>query len=206
MNYPSLELSEIKAFGESSLKSIHNPTSPLQVWIEKLLELSNQWKLEDDPYVWLSCLQAFLGVSEGNFGVGAILVDEKGDIMIQGHNKSFVPDFRSDLHAEMVILNEWEKQLSGPLENKSLNYKLYSSLEPCPMCFARLLCSDIKGIHYAAEDKLGGMVHRLEQMPPFFTEVAKRHEISRANASPDLLQAARDIMDISMGDLNQRIK
>lgn len=204
MNHASL--TDIKSSGELMLKAIKPAAAHIESWIHKLSILSNGWEHTDDPYVWLCCVQALEGISEGNFGVGSILVDEKGAVIIQGHNKSFVPDFRSDLHAEMVVLNEWEKQLEGPLEDKSLNYKLYSSLEPCPMCFARLLCSDIKGIHYAAEDKLGGMVHRLDKMPPFFTEVAKRHEISRADSSRELLQAARDIMDISMGELNQRIE
>lgn len=206
MNHSSLSFSDIKSSGELNLKSIKQASNLIQVWIEKLLALGDLWEHPDDPYVWLCCIQALEGVAEGNFGVGSILLNEKEEVIIQGHNMSFVPAFRSELHAEMVVLNEWEKQLAGPLEDKSLNYKLFSSLEPCPMCFARLLCSDIKGIHYAAEDKLGGMVHRLDKMPPFFTEVAKRHDISRADSSPALLQAARDIMDISMGELNQRIK
>ena len=206
MKKNAIKPSEIKSVGESKLQLIKSPSVLVKKWIDQLLGLSHGWTHKDDPYVWLCCVQALEGVAEGNFGVGSILLNEKEEVIIQGHNMSFVPTFRSELHAEMVVLNDWEKQLEGPLEDKSLNYKLYSSLEPCPMCFARLLCSDIKGIHYAAEDKLGGMVHRLDKMPPFFVEVAKRHEISRADSSTALLQAARDIMDISMGELNQKIE
>ncbi|MEM8888907.1 MAG: deaminase [Bacteroidota bacterium] len=172
----------------------------------QLLEWAGKWKLQDDPYVWLSCVEALEGVSEGNFGVGAILIDEAGDVLIHGHNHSFQPAYRSDLHAEMVVLNRWESYLKGPLKNKNNGLRLFSSLEPCPMCLTRLLYSEIKGIHYAAEDDLGGMQRYVERMPPFFRQVAERHNLSRAIASPELLQIAGEIMDINKENLDGQIR
>lgn len=203
---PVLRKDEIENKGREILKALPNSFPDISEKKIQLLGWAGKWKLEDDPFVWLSCVEALQGVSEGNFGVGAILVDEKGDILIQGHNHSFKPDYRSDLHAEMVVLNEWESHLSGPLENKDNGLRLFSSLEPCPMCFTRLLYSEIKGIHYAAEDDLGGMQRYVEHMPPFFRSVAKRHNLSRANASPALLQIAGEIMDINKESLDGQIR
>ncbi|MDW3652494.1 MAG: hypothetical protein R8P61_35785 [Bacteroidia bacterium] len=203
---PILRKEEIQSRGREILEALPLSYPGIEEKRALLLDWESNWQLEDDSYVWLSCVEALFGVSEGNFGVGAILVDEKGDILIQGHNHSFKPDYRSDLHAEMVVLNEWESHLSGPLENKDNGLRLFSSLEPCPMCFTRLLYSEIKGIHYAAEDDLGGMQRYVEHMPPFFRSVAKRHNLSRAKASPALLQIAGEIMDLNKESLDGQIR
>lgn len=203
---PILRKAEIQAKGREILNSLALSYPGIEEKRLQLLDLGNTWLHPDDPYVWLSCVEALLGVSEGNFGVGAILIDEEGDILIQGHNHSFQPAYRSDLHAEMVVLNEWESHLTGPLKDKDNGLRLFSSLEPCPMCFTRLLYSEIKGIHYAAEDNLGGMQRYVENMPPFFREVAERHSLSRADASPALLHIAGEIMDINKESLDGQIR
>jgi len=132
-------------------------------------------------------------------------LNDKNEILIQDHNKSFVPAYRSDLHAEMVVLNAWESQFPITDRIKDLDYRLFSSLEPCPMCLTRLLYSDIKGIYYASEDNLGGMTRRIDAMPPFFKEISERHIISQAPCSPNLQKAGWEIMDISMKELNAKI-
>lgn len=191
--------------GKIQLAAIPNKSDAIKRWKDNLLELGQTWNFEDDPYVWLSCVQALVGVGEGNFGVGALLLDEQNNILIQDHNKSFVPAYRSDLHAEMVVLNAWESQFPITDRIKDLDYRLFSSLEPCPMCLTRLLYSDIKGIYYASEDNLGGMTRRIEAMPPFFKGIAERHIISQAPCSPTLQKAGWQIMDISMKELNAKI-
>lgn len=203
---PVLLKADIHTKGSKILESLPHSFQGVAEKKIQLLKWAGKWKLEDDPYVWLTCVEALEGVSEGNFGVGAILIDEEGDILIQGHNHSFWPAYRSDLHAEMVVLNEWESHLTGPLKDKDNGLRLFSSLEPCPMCFTRLLYSEIKGIHYAAEDNLGGMQRYVENMPPFFREVAERHSLSRADASPALLQIAGEIMDINKESLDGQIR
>lgn len=196
---------EIEEWGKQKLASISTQNKGFKGWIEKLYHWPKDFSRKDDVYVWLSCIEALYAVSEGNYGVGAILLDEKGDVLISDHNKSFYPDFRTDLHAEMVVLNNWEaKKLEGG-GIKELDYRLISSLEPCPMCLTRLLYSDIKIISYAAPDNLGGMLRMIDQMPPFFRETAKRHQLGQADASPKLLEAAWKIMELTMLDLNQRV-
>ncbi|MEL6251822.1 MAG: deaminase [Bacteroidota bacterium] len=203
---PVLLNADIPTKGIEILEAIPNSLHDIEEKKIQLLAWAGKWKLADDPYVWLTCIEALEGVSEGNFGVGAALIDEAGDVLIHGHNHSFQPAYRSDLHAEMVVLNRWESYLKGPLKNKNNGLRLFSSLEPCPMCLTRLLYSEIKGIHYAAEDDLGGMQRYVERMPPFFRQVAERHVLSRANASPELLQIAGEIMDINKENLDGQIR
>lgn len=191
--------------GKVQLAAIPDKSDAIKFWKDTLLELGQKWNFEDDPYVWLSCVQALMGVGEGNFGVGALLLDEEDNILIQDHNKSFVPAYRSDLHAEMVVLNTLETQFPQKERIKDLDYRLFSSLEPCPMCLTRLLYSDIKGIYYASEDNLGGMTRRIDAMPPFFQGIASRHNISQASCSPTLQKAGWEIMGISMEELNRKI-
>jgi len=203
---PVLLKADIHTKGSEILEALPNSFPGIAEKKIQLLKRAGKWELPDDPYVWLSCVEALQGVSEGNFGVGAILIDEKGDVLIHGHNHSFRPAYRSDLHAEMVVLNRWESYLKGPLKNKNNGLRLFSSLEPCPMCLTRLLYSEIKGIHYAAEDDLGGMQRYVERMPPFFRQVAERHNLSRAIASPELLRIAGEIMDINKENLDGQIR
>jgi hypothetical protein len=70
-------------------------------------------KYTDDSYAWLTCALALQGVATGNFGVGAILVDDGGNqILAQGHNEIFNPRFRSDRHAEMVVMDCCRTQIA----------------------------------------------------------------------------------------------
>jgi len=59
--------------------------------------------------------EALTAAGEGNFGIGACLVrKETGKVILRGRNKVFKPYFRSDLHAEMDVLNRYEESVKGP--------------------------------------------------------------------------------------------
>src|SRR5438045_3591390 len=61
-------------------------------------------KYLDDYFAYISCIEAFAALKQGNYGVGGLLVDREKNIVTQGHNQMFYPFFRSDLHSEMVIM------------------------------------------------------------------------------------------------------
>ena len=190
--------------GLGQLQSLQTPYSTIVHWRDFLLKNPDEWQHEDDPYTWLSCVQALLAIHEKNYGIGCILVDPQGEVIIQDHNQSFVPRYRTDMHAEMVVLNIWENMRTAPVAEE--DYTLYSSLEPCPMCLTRLITSDIKHIRYVAPDEAGGMVQRLDQLPPIHREFAQRHHIAQVNALPTLMEAATHILHISMDELNNRFR
>src|SRR5262249_18495906 len=154
-------------------------------------------KHTDDSYAWLTCALALQGVATGNFGVGAILVDDGGNqILAQGHNEIFNPRFRSDRHAEMVVMDCCENTTSEPIGGT-----LYTSVEPCPMCLVRLSSSAVRRVFYVAPDLSGGMVSRLDALPPFWTQMAQGKVFGQARCSADLIRAANDILLLNLEEL-----
>ena len=159
---------------------------------------------EDDAFILAAVREALTGRKTRNGGIGACLVNEtNGEIVERGHNEQYVPHFRSDLHAEMVILNRYEDRMrimrsfGGP-NNSASNPRehmkeivLYTSVEPCPMCMARIANSGIKKVYYAAADESGGMGHRIEGFPPFWQGMAQGIVIEPARCSPTLKELAQ---------------
>lgn len=153
---------------------------------------------EDDPFILITLKEAIQGSTAYNGGIGACLVNEaNGEVVERGHNRQYEPYFRSDLHAEMDVLNRYEDRMkvtriydphdshfSNPRNKQGLI--LYTSLEPCPMCLTRIINSGIKKVYYAALDEDGGMAHRFEDLPPFWQTLAQGMTIEPARCSPDL--------------------
>ena len=157
----------------------------------------------DEFYSWLSCILALHAVNKGNFGVGCVLVDQNGDVEFMGHNMVFTPYFRSDRHAEMVVMNKFEDKYKG---SKSLNnYTLYSSLESCPMCLTRLITSGIGRVFYLAPDITGGMVHKIDDLPSIWTELTQSKVFDQATCSQQLQELAFEIFCLNADELNERI-
>jgi len=157
----------------------------------------------DDPYVYQTCILAYEAVLLGDFGVGCIMLDPNGNQVAAGHNELFNPYFRSDRHGEMVVMDAWEK--ANPQVTSMEGYTLYTSLESCPMCMARLITSGCETVLYAAADPTGGMVHLMNNLPSVWIGLAKapRQNWGAANCSPLLAQTANEIFMINAAELNQ---
>jgi len=164
------------------------------------------YALTDRPHEaasWLACVLALESVIEGNFGVGAVLLDEAGVVVESGHNEVFHPYFRSDRHAEMVVLERWEesRRAAGKLT-------LVTSLEPCPMCLVRLSCSHVLDIFHVAVDEIGGMVSRLQTLPPYWLSIAEGKNFAFADCSDALRTASLEIvrlnLDLLTGEVTAR--
>ena len=161
-------------------------------------------KYPHDKFIIITLHEAIVAAKEGNFGVGAVLVRENGEIIQRGHNHVFEPYFRSDLHAEMEVMTKFEECFKD-IENLK-EFILFSSLEPCPMCFARLITSGVKKVYYAAIDKNGGMVHRSEDMPPEWKELAQRQEFALAQCSPELRDIALQIFLSTVNENDRKLQ
>lgn len=147
---------------------------------------------------------ALKGVDSGNFGVGCILVDVHGNVAIQGHNEVFYPYFRSDRHAEMVVMDEFEDIQLDISEIQG--FKLYTSLESCPMCFVRLITSGVNKVLYASPDMTGGMVREKENLPQFWLDLYDGKVFSQARCSQELINAANEIFHLNVDELINKIK
>ncbi len=171
----------------------------IPVIIQKLekfvINYQAQKEYPDDIYAKESILQTLIGFKEGGYGIGAILVDSKGNIIYKGHN-SQIQKHRSDLHAEMTLLTNFEE---SPVSKEYLNvyvYKpgltVYSSTEPCPMCIIRLASAGVN-TKYCSPGPDDGMASRIACLPPYWRDLAFRYTCKKEQSSP-LLQKIAHLM------------
>jgi len=194
---------QIRDIGLSYLTQLKSFKSASGI-VGKLIHYQFGDENRDDNKIWLACVLALKAVSTGNFGIGALLTNSEGIIVSYGYNEVFSPYFRSDRHAEMVVLTKYEE------ENREIqgvdDYTLYTSLEPCPMCLARLIISGIGTIKYAAVDLTGGMVHVIKKLPEVWLQLASRQTFIKADCSVKLSETAKEIFLLNADELNRKLE
>ncbi|MGQ0286458.1 tRNA adenosine(34) deaminase TadA [Pasteurellaceae bacterium 22721_9_1] len=92
--------------------------------------------------------------SLGEIPVGAVLVDENGDIIAEGWNCS-ISQHDPTAHAEIIALRKGAAKIQN---YRLLNTTLYVTLEPCTMCAGAILHSRIKRLVFGAYDYKTGAV------------------------------------------------
>lgn len=181
-----------------------NTTMTLADLETTFMQVSGERTLHSDqPLGLAACAQALEAARAGNYGVGALLVNPAGEIVAQGQNAVFSPYFRSDLHAEMVAMNTFEDQ-NRSAENMR-GYTLFSSLEPCPMCMARLLVAGVQTVKFLAYDQLAGMVNQRHQFPIAWQRLWQRQEFVQADVSAALRRFALDVFSLNLETCRQRL-
>jgi tRNA(adenine34) deaminase len=97
--------------------------------------------------------EARLAFAAGEFPVGCVMTSEER-IVARGHRRNSQEGHRNEIdHAEVVTL----RQLI--VEQPALDLgtvTVYSTLEPCLMCYATMLLSGIRSFVWAYEDVMGG--------------------------------------------------
>ncbi len=156
-----------------------------------------------DREIWATCILGLQSVTLGNFGVGCIITDSNNTLVSYGNNQVFFPQFRSDYHAEMVTLNHFESVVKP---STVTGYKLFTSLEPCPMCLARILTSGIPEVYYAADDNDGGMAHLKEAMPKIWVEMMENRQIAGAKCSQKLIAISEMLVEMNREMLDDKLK
>lgn len=114
-------------------------------------KLSEAWKISFEG--------AWESYCKGSMPVGAVITDNKGNIIIKGrgrHNEKSAPagEIHNNkvAHAEMNALTK----LNNDIHKNISEYTLYTTLEPCPMCFGALYMSGIRNLCFAAYDDFAG--------------------------------------------------
>lgn len=75
---------------------------------------------------------------------GAVIIDKDGNIVAKGNNQVLLKKDPT-AHAEIVAIRRaCEKLNTYDLSD----YILYTSCEPCPMCLAAIIWSNIKEVYY----------------------------------------------------------
>lgn len=94
----------------------------------------------------------------GSIPIGAIVLNEKQEVVSTGRNSIFEESSTNLLagtqmgHAELSALIKL-KDNEHPNMN---NYTLISTMEPCPMCFGTMVIAGIRNLEYAAKDSWAG--------------------------------------------------
>ncbi len=166
------------------------PDDPIKVILQKieayLVAFKPEPEYSDDAYAKAANIQALKSVMQGGYGIGSVLINQDGQIIAEAHNAQ-IQKHRSDLHAEMTLMTKFEKSLKAKKYMNLYVYKpgltVFSSAEPCPMCFIRISTAgcDTKYCTPGPED---GMVTRVSCLPPSWQEMASKQKVELGDCSP----------------------
>ena len=108
--------------------------------------------LFDEEMMLLAIEEAKKAAEIGEVPVGAVIVDETGEIIATGHNLRETEN-RPTAHAEIVAI---EKAALVKKSWRLTGCTLYVTLEPCPMCSGAIINSRIKTVVFGAYDTKAG--------------------------------------------------
>jgi tRNA(adenine34) deaminase len=109
----------------------------------------------DRYFLELALDEAQKAFAEGTVPIGAVLVDQDGNILSKGRNRIFT-NFDPTCHAEVDVIRQAGKKLLDPMYKNKCT--IYSTVEPCPMCSGALILADICRVVWAlSDDYLGAM-------------------------------------------------
>lgn len=132
----------------------------------------------------LAYLQAVKAYNIDEVAIGAIIVDESGNIVAQAYNQ--VEHKKSQLaHAEMQAL---AKVLKKKKVWRLNNLTMYVTLQPCLMCIGALYLSRITRVVYAIESiKFGVASDQIESIG-IYKNLSTKIELLKYQPAADILQ------------------
>ncbi|MGL1931584.1 MAG: nucleoside deaminase [Desulfotalea sp.] len=115
----------------------------------------------------LALLEAKKVLVDGEFPVGCVIVDD-ANVVATGarHNSTTFNDLD---HAEIIAVRNLSKSLKK-FDNSQL--MVYSTMEPCLMCYATLIVNGFTNIVWAYEDVMGGGTNLdLASLNPLYKDI-----------------------------------
>ncbi|MEK7123113.1 MAG: nucleoside deaminase [Patescibacteria group bacterium] len=120
--------------------------------------------MDDNDYMKEALKEAEEALIRGDWPIGCVIVYD-GDIIARAGNHVY-SDNDKLAHAEMRALKnaqEFLHQHAGPLT-------LYTTYEPCPMCFGAAMVSRVKRIVCGIDINQSGAFCLRDYLPPFFLQ------------------------------------
>jgi len=116
----------------------------------------------DDHFLRRSFAVARRALTHGNHPFGAILVDEKANVLLEAEN-GYMPNHDGTAHAERLLATRACTTLSADVLAKAT---LYSSAEPCAMCAGAIYWAGIGRVVYGlSEHRLRGVTGNHPENP-----------------------------------------
>lgn len=122
----------------------------------------------DEYFMGRALAQAREALDAGEFPVGCVIVADDR-VVAEGHRTHSQGQANELDHAEVVALREL---LSRDPAIERTRLTVYSTMEPCLMCFATLLLNGVQRIVFAYEDVMGGATGLdLATLAPLYREM-----------------------------------
>lgn len=126
---------------------------------------------DDNKFMNQAIEYALRSEREGNPPVGAVIT-LRGEVVGGGGAMNFLPKFDGTRHAEMEAL----RSVPANLWKSSHKMSLYTTLEPCLMCFGSIIIHGIGRIVFGANDPSGGASSILPFLPTYYQKRIKNTE------------------------------
>ena len=120
--------------------------------------------------VWQCCVkEAWTAYCHGSLPHGAVITDAQGNIVSHGRNRirektTEGREFASNrlAHSELnaLVALDWDSV-------DIYSCKLYSIIEPCPMCIGAVRMAHMREVHYAVRDGGAGATSLVDKTPFF---------------------------------------
>ena len=108
---------------------------------------------EHERFMDLALIEAGKALAEGEFPVGCVMAAD-GRLVATGRRKNSMEESRNEIdHAEILTLRALIAEQPG-LDLATVT--VYSTLEPCLMCYSTMLLSGVRSFVWAYEDVMGG--------------------------------------------------
>jgi tRNA(adenine34) deaminase len=108
---------------------------------------------EHERFMRLALAEAEKALAAREFPVGAVLVNQ-GRVLVRGRRRHSKAGSANELdHAEIAILQQLVARYPEIEPGRLI---LYTTMEPCLMCYGALLLNGIRNIVYGYEDVMGG--------------------------------------------------
>lgn len=108
--------------------------------------------IEHEKYMEMALSQAREALAAGEFPVGCV-IEYNGEIIASGRRSNSCGRANEIDHAEILALRAL---LAGDRKFDISRVTIYSTMEPCLMCYATMLVNGIRRFVFSYEDAMGG--------------------------------------------------
>jgi tRNA(adenine34) deaminase len=122
----------------------------------------------DEKFMQAALQQAREALAAGDFPVGCV-IEYDGGIVASGRRRNSFGQVNEMDHAEIAALREL---LSADTRPPIDQVTVYSTMEPCLMCFSTLLVNGVRKLVYGYEDAMGGGTNLpLHMLSPLYRDL-----------------------------------